>query len=202
MSQAHPLENAGHVVRIPGGTAVLRNPATLSVRQKRPLQILAQTLGTRRYSEIIDARNVAPPPDDMMTPAQKEAAEQAAIDAQDALHLTRNEWAILYEMTDATIFALLDSWTIPVELPTSIDDVQEIADSGVYDALAVAAGAFMAEHIAKNGFGLEAIEHPESPTGASGESTPPSLEASSASSSTSGPTPDSGSTPTAPSLEG
>ena len=137
-----------------GRHAILRDPASLTVRQKRPLQVLISAIGVGRFQQIIQAQAVA--------------ADDDTGAALDALKLTRDEIGLLLEMTDATLYALVESID-GVTLPTTVDGMQDLP-SDTYEALAAETAKLQADHIARNGFTVDAVEHPDSPTGASAES--------------------------------
>lgn len=146
-------------VQLPNGhSATLRDPKDMTVRHRRPLQILTSTLGQKRFMEIVlaQAKTVA------------EAIEE--------LGLTEHEHEILFRMTDATVYGLLESWTLDEPLPSSADDVMDIPGWAM-DVLAVETGKVMAAYMAERGtnpngtpidpFSVDAADDPSSPTGAS-----------------------------------
>lgn len=173
-------------VTIPGvdvngeqATADLRDPRTLTVRQKRPMQIIEQQLGPSRFQEIALAQAVLPPLTADLTPEQwREVAEEAE-GAMRVLQLDETEYGLLFRLTDAAIWALLASWTLvdehnqPVPLPRSVEEVGDM-DGTVYDVIAIHTGSMQAERYARDGFDLEGIEHEDSPIGASDGSSPSS----------------------------
>lgn len=149
-------------IDVPGGTATLRHPDDMTARHRRPLQVITATLGVARFREIIAA--------------QAETFDEAIVE----IGLTENEHALLFRMTDATIYALLAGWTLPAPLPADVDEVQDIP-APVYDRLAVETAKVMSAFLAASGvagdgtpidrFGVDSVEDPASPTGASAGST-------------------------------
>lgn len=170
-------------VKIPGGTAFLRDPRTLTVRQKRPMQIIVAQLGSTRFQEICTAQAIMPPPSANLDAMQWQEAIDASENALQVLQLTDREFELLFRMTDAAIYGILKSWTLvddagePVPLPRNVDEVGDM-DGTLQEILALHTASMQAEYIARHGFDLDAIEDPESPTGASAESSQPSAEAS------------------------
>jgi hypothetical protein len=140
-------------ITIPGGTAVLRD--TLTVRQRRPLQVVGATL-PKELVDIVDA-------------AQADTNGRIRLDE---LGLTEGTASIMFRMQDASIVAFLDSWSLtdgagaPVPLPT-MDTVGDMPGD-VYDAIGLAVSKRGAAEI--NGMGdasPDGVTDPESPTGPS-----------------------------------
>jgi hypothetical protein len=129
----------GHTVEIPGGTAVLREPAELKVKHRRLIETTAMAASA------------------VIAKLPADATDQTAFAD---LSLTRSEATALMEMQDATIVALLDSWTLPQPLP-NLDTVGEL-DTAVYDALAQATRSLGAE--VAQGVSFTPSEDPASPT--------------------------------------
>lgn len=193
-------------VPVPGGEAVLRDPRALTVRQKRPIKLIMEQIGMVRLRDIILAQSISPPEDVDLTDAEAEAFARDKAAGLDALQLTRAELTLLYEMNDAGIWALLAEWwdtdetgqrTVEHPVPRSVDEVQDLPDA-MYDVLGAECAKLQAEDILRNGFDLDSIEDPDSPTGASEGSQTPSEAAPSAASTEPGVLPG-GSTATAPS---
>jgi hypothetical protein len=164
-----------HEVPIPGGHAWLREPVHQTVAQKRPLQLVMSQLGSRRFAQIVAAQTV------QITPAQLDAmseAERTDVLAEqmanvEALGLSRDEWSLMYEMTDATIVGLLDHWDLvgedgqPMPCPTTVEQVGAMPDE-VHTSLSLATARLQGDHVKAHGFDeAEAMENPASPTGAS-----------------------------------
>lgn len=166
----------------PGATAYLRDPRVMTVRQKRPMQIVVSQIGSSRFNEIVTAQALLPPPTAELTAMQWQEAIEAAEQAMMVLQLSEAEWALLFRLTDASLLATLQSWNlttadgVPVPLPANIDAVADI-DGVVYDVLAILTSRLQADYMLRHGFGLDSIEEPDSPTGASVESETPSTEA-------------------------
>lgn len=153
-------------------TANLRDPRTLTVRQKRPLQVIEQLLGPQRFQEIALAQAVLPPIDADLTPEQWREAASEAEAAMQVLQLDAREYELLFKLSEAAVWALLASWTlvdaggVPVPTPRSVEEVGDM-DGVVYDVLAIHTATMQATHYKERGFDLEGIENPDSPTGAS-----------------------------------
>jgi len=151
------------VVPIPGGSAKLRNPSDLPERYRRPLKIITTALGGERLQQIMDAA---------------EGPEESVNDVAEKIGLDEREIELLLRMTDASIYALLDSWTLPLPIPTSVAAVQDMPGP-VYDALSEQTAKHAAALMTGPGtevtpagdvvdtFTVDAIEDPASPTGAS-----------------------------------
>lgn len=186
-------------VLIPGGAAVLRDPRTLTVGQKRPMQIVQARLG-KRFQQIVTAQAILPPPNAELTDEQwADAAEEAGA-AMETLQLTEQEYELLFRLNDAAMYAIIQSWTLvdddglALPLPRNVDEVALMRDD-VYTVLSLHVASMQATFMAENGFGLDSIEVPDSPTGASAGSSPSSVGAPQPTS-TSTPLPDSASTGT------
>lgn len=104
-------------VEIPGGYAVFREPKEMKQRQRRMIETAAMT-----------AAHVIAKLPDSVDPASTRIADIPA--------LTRDDAEALADLQDATIIALLESWTLPVPLPT-LDTLGDL-DVATYDALAAA----------------------------------------------------------------
>jgi hypothetical protein len=145
-------------VDIPGGTATLRDPDKLAVRHRRPMQVLVGVLGPARMREVAHA------------------IQAGGVDGLHSLGLSEHEMETVLRLTDATVFALLESWTVDAPLPRSMDDVGDM-DARVYDVLTAVCGRINADFIASQPvgddgqpvdvFGPDGVEDPDSPTGAS-----------------------------------
>lgn len=166
-------------VQIPGGEAVLRDPRALTVRQKRPIEIIIEQLGMIRLRDIILAQSISPPEGVELTDAEVETFARDKEAGIKSLQITRTELELLFEMSDATIWALLAEWwdldeagqrTTLHDLPRSVDEIQSLPRD-IYDALAEETGKLQAADMLKHGFDLDGIEEPASPTGASEGST-------------------------------
>jgi hypothetical protein len=146
-------------------TAVLRDPKARTVRQKRPLTMLYSMLGQERLNEIVNARAEFEAPEDA-TPEQQQAAEAATEAAVHALGLSEQEWDLLFRTTDAAIYSLLASWTLPAPLPANVAEVADLPEA-VYNAIAAAAAKVESDHVLAEGFDVGSAQEPDSPTGAS-----------------------------------
>lgn len=172
-------------IPLPGGEAVLRDPRALTVRQKRPLEIVIDEIGFLRLRDIILAASVEPDPTDdgvELTEEEQEAFARAREAGVKALQITRAERLLLAEMSDATIWALTAEWwdvdeagarTVQHQLPRSVEEISDLPDD-IYDALGQATAKLQASDMLKHGFDIDAVEDHTSPTGAFEGSTPSS----------------------------
>ena len=141
---------------VPGGTARFRDTTEVTARGRRPLMLLSSEIDPNRFRQIMAAAN-----DEAML------AELA---------LTRAEREVLLTFPDATVLALLESWTLPLPLPTTLDEIGDLP-CALYDALWTQANAVNAAAQARDAdgapvdpWGVGAVEDLTSPTGASGGS--------------------------------
>lgn len=107
-------------VNIPGGSATLRDKEDTKQRHKRLVQSAA----------IAAAPLLSKLPEDV---AERESMTEAEVMA---LAANRQEVESLFELQDATIVALLMSWTLPDPLP-DMDTIGDL-DPEVYEALSKA----------------------------------------------------------------
>jgi hypothetical protein len=114
-------------VDIPGGTATLREKPDVKVRHRRLVEAAA----------IEAAPVLAKLPGDEAT---REAMTETEVLA---LGVSRKEVHSLFELQDATIVALLASWSLPGELP-DMDTIGDL-DPELYDALSKASGGLGAD---------------------------------------------------------
>ena len=105
-------------IEIPGGWANLRETSEMKQKHRRLIEIAAMAA-----AHVMDKM-----PDDI----DVETTKMTDIPA-----LTKADAAAITDLQDATIIALLDSWTLPQPLPT-LDTIGDL-DIGVYDALAAEA---------------------------------------------------------------
>lgn len=127
-------------IDIPGGQATLRDPNELKVRQRRLIE-------AARADLAISMSKITP---ELLESAQGADREDAARLGREMLaqgvNFGTEDWRRIWAFQDATIIALLESWTLPDALPTmeTIEDMDEV----VYDVLADATkqeGAAMAQ---------------------------------------------------------
>jgi hypothetical protein len=114
-------------VKIPGGEATLREKPDVKVRHRRLVEAAA----------IEAAPVLAKLPGDEAT---REAMTETEVLA---LGVSRKEAHSLFELQDATIVALLASWTLPGDLP-DMDTIGDL-DPELYDALSKASGGLGAD---------------------------------------------------------
>lgn len=132
-------------VTVPGGQVTLRDPAALTVAQRRPIRRLLMQIGEARFAEI-----------------------QAGVDTDGAdVALTEREAALLDEMQEQTTLALLDSWTLPDPIPTTPDELGAMPGP-LYDAISVEVAKLNADAAAAAAFDVDSgLDNQDSPTGAS-----------------------------------
>lgn len=116
-----------HTVEIPGGTAEIRDRADIKERQRRLVQSAAMAASSV----------MAKLPDDLASLDTEDAeAVQTVSQAMSGVSLSAADANLLQELQDATIVALLASWTLAEPLPT-LETVLDL-DTDLYDALAQA----------------------------------------------------------------
>lgn len=147
-----------------GHTATLRDPADMTVGQRRPLQVLVSAFGESRFRELIMAQNGDGPKP--VTDQEKEVAARRAEAAVAAMNLTEQDWDLLLRTTNATVYGLLESWTLPDPIPATVAEVDNIPGWAM-DAITAEAISVQAEHMASMDMTVDAVEDPTSPTGAS-----------------------------------
>ena len=151
------------LVPIPGGSARLRPGVNLPERYRRPIKALVTQIGESRMRQIVTANS--------------DSTEGLTVE----IALTEHEANVLMRITDAVIYALVESWTLDLPLPDSPAAVQDLPGH-IYDALAqgtakegaailAPAGAVLtdADGSAVDTFTVDAVEDPASPTGASAD---------------------------------
>ena len=88
-------------VPIPGGTCVVRTADEMTVKHRRAVALRIHLFGRDRFLNVVGL-----------------AVEADTLDAE-ALGVTPTEEAALEEISDVVSWALLDSWTLPDQLPGS-----------------------------------------------------------------------------------
>jgi hypothetical protein len=141
---------------VPGGTVRFREHKEVTARGRRHMMLLASEIEPNRFRMIIAA-----------------ADDEAMLRE---LELTRPERELLLTFPDATILALLESWTLDLPLPRTLDEVGDLP-AELYDALNAVATKMNADAQPKDKdgkavdpWGVGAVEDLTSPTGASGGS--------------------------------
>jgi hypothetical protein len=104
-------------VDIPDGTACLREKSDIKNKHQRLVQAAA----------VAAAPLIAKLPQDVVARGSMTEREVMSLGA------SRHEVESLFELQDATIIAVLDSWTLPQELPT-MDTLGDL-DPDLYQAL-------------------------------------------------------------------
>lgn len=151
-------------VKIPGGEAVLLDdPAELTPRRRRPLELVSARIGRRLPDIVKSARLFCD--GDLIFDKTSVAGEDGEPKFTGDCHITEHEMEMMSRLNDALIVALLKSWTLDLPVPTSIDDVLDVCPADVYDALRVHASE-LSDVVSEDGFTPDAVEDPSSPTGA------------------------------------
>ena len=148
-----------------GHTATLRDPADQTVGQRRPMMVLISAFGEARFRELITA-GLTDDGERPVTDEEKRRATATQNAVIEAMGLSETDWDLLLRTTNATVYGLLESWTLPQPVPESVADVDDIP-GWASDAIAEAAVKLQADHMAANGMTVDAVEVPDSPTGAS-----------------------------------
>ncbi|QAY16126.1 hypothetical protein SEA_SONALI_13 [Arthrobacter phage Sonali] len=152
-----------YTVEIPGGTAELLEPEELTPRRQRAVQVIALQSGP--LMKKMEAAGSMKLPDGTV-----KESKDATLDDLPEVELTEREATLFFKIQDATIYAHLQSWTLDIARPQTIDEVQDIPGP-VYDALSEAINqreeAAKAESFEPNEVTLE---EPASPFGSSSDS--------------------------------
>jgi hypothetical protein len=112
------------VIPIPGGQAKFYEPAKLTPRRTRELEIIGAEI-LPRMAEVANAAKVS--------------ADGVVPDVSDILsgpdvRLTRDELRSFMEFNEAAAWAFLESWTIDLPLPATPDDLQDLPRE-LYEAI-------------------------------------------------------------------
>lgn len=120
-------------VEIPGGTAMLRERADMKMRHRRIMEVAAvmaqPAVSKARTALKTDARGAL-----VLDKNDRPVVDKAKADA---IRYTTDEANAMLEAQDATIFAMLESWSLPEPMPQHLEDIGDM-DPAVYDALALA----------------------------------------------------------------
>ena len=151
------------VIPIPGGQAKFYDPAKLTPRRTRELEIIGAEI-LPRMQEIANAAQVSA---DGVTP------DVSTVLGGPDVRLSRDELRTFMEFQEAAAWAFLESWTLDEPLPASPDDLQDLPRD-VYEAITRhAAKLTVATDV---GFSIEALgddldeADPDLPTYACGAS--------------------------------
>ena len=150
-------------IEIPGGWATIRSRDELRGRDRNLIKAAAMAA----------APAIAKMPDSVTGGAvegETEEQAQARVAAEvGELSLTWQESMALLELRQATVCAVLQSWTLPLPLPT-MDTIGDL-DADLYDALDTAIGGVTTAITAAENFEVQPGE--ENPTGTSESSDSP-----------------------------
>jgi hypothetical protein len=151
-------------IDIPGGTAdIIDAPEEWTPRRRRPIELLASRMGqvmeqVRTAARILCDGDLI---DDRS--GQKDADGDPAFPGAD-INLTERQLELLSRLNDATTWAMLHSWTLPIPLPSSPEDMLDSTPPDVYDSLRLETAKIA---VGDGGFTPDAVGDTESPTGAS-----------------------------------
>lgn len=110
-------------ITIPGGEATVREPTDLTPRQKRRLSDAARAAAPA-LAKLMGTDPTQPDP----------ASVQSAFEESS---LSRADWERVRELQEATVCALLESWTLEQPLPTlaTIGDLDTDLYTGLIEAI-------------------------------------------------------------------
>lgn len=104
-----------------GGSAILRDPKLVTERHRRPVTRLNSRIAGSAVGQLLASK------DSMTEPEFEEAARKI---------LATEEWALLDDLNDALIVALVESW--PYAAPVTSEGLLDIPGEA-YDALKIEA---------------------------------------------------------------
>ena len=88
-------------ITVPGGTVTVRPASDLSVKHTRPLQLRVLMFGSARFAAVL--HDPSPTTEGLDPAIGFTAADEAAVEG----------------IADAAVWAVLDSWTLPLPVPES-----------------------------------------------------------------------------------
>lgn len=151
-----------------GHTASLRDPADMTVGQRRSLQVAISAFGEKRFNDLIRA-GLTPEGEAPVTPEETAEVNTRQEVTLAQMNLTETDWDLLLRVTNASVYGVLESWSLPQPIPASPTEVDNIP-AWAADAITSASAKAQAEHIVATDTTVDGIENPESPTGASDDS--------------------------------
>lgn len=152
-------------VKIPGGEAVLLSePGEMTPRRRRPIELVSARIG-RRLPEIMKAARLFCEGDLISDKSDARREDGEPVFTGGDVHLSEHELDMLSRMNDALVLGLLKSWTLDLPLPTTVGELLDDCPPDVYDALREHSSK-LSDAVGTDTFGPDAVEDPESPTGA------------------------------------
>ncbi|MGN6607963.1 MAG: hypothetical protein ACTHMS_13250 [Jatrophihabitans sp.] len=150
-------------IDLPGGaTAVLAdNKNEITPRRRREVEILGSRLG-RLMEPLMTAARILCEGDVIEDRSTLRTDDGDPKYPGPDVDLTEQQLRLLSRLNDATVFAILRSWSLG-PLPATADDLLDL-DPAVYDALRLEA-AKASDIFARDEFSVDNIEDPASPTG-------------------------------------
>jgi len=152
-------EDIYDVLLVPGVRVKFYRASEISPRKSREMDIL-RTYLLPKLRALYEAQYVL---------VAGEEIDESILLGGLPVGLSMDETRQLFELNDITAFAHLKSWTLRrggeiAPLPKTIDELQDLPKD-VYEALLTASAKIAAKRI-ENDFSVDAVEDPDSPTGA------------------------------------
>lgn len=110
-----------------GGSATLRDPKLVTERQRRPVARLQQRLAGSPVGQLL---------------AAKDSLTDEAFEVEARSLLGTDDWALLDDLNDALVVALVESWTYPAAV--TLDGLLDLPAES-YDALKAEASKHVTE---------------------------------------------------------
>jgi len=156
-------------IKIPGGSATFYLEKDLPPRRERVLEILQAQLNPRKLKALRDAARILDEDGEV-------GDESPVLDGPDAT-LDAHEAELLFSLGETTAWAYLKSWTlqmqqgdatVPRPLPAAPDDFLDLPKP-IYEALTAHGAKLSAASLSKSqdkkdGFTIDSVEDPDSPT--------------------------------------
>lgn len=153
------------VIDIPGGTAtILDSPSEWTPRRKKPVELIAGRLGNV-MRQIGTARRILVEGDLLDDRSAQRGEDGELLFTGPDLDLTERQYELMSRLNDATCWAMLLGWSLPLPLPASPEALLDDCPGDVYDALRVQTSKRI---VGDPGAGFEpdaGVEDPDSPTG-------------------------------------
>jgi hypothetical protein len=152
-------------ITVPGGEAVLCDSAgELSPRRRRPIELVASRIGKQVEAASVAARLLCDGDVIQDNSATLLADGTPAFTGPD-VDLSERDLELFMRLNDAMAWAVLKSWTLDLPLPACVADFMEIPID-VYDVIREKAAEINAKlTVEAEGFTVDAVEDPASPTG-------------------------------------
>jgi hypothetical protein len=117
-----------YTVTIPGGTAELLERTELTARRQRAIEVI--TLQSPSLIKKMNSAGKVKTPDGQVI----DNPDTTDADALPEIELDEKEATLFFRIQDATLYAMLKSWTLPQPTPETVDAVQDLP-APVYAAL-------------------------------------------------------------------